>query len=149
MFFRAAERTAAIDRSIQDGLLSERGKPEQFQGAYAEVVRGVNTMLDAILLPIGEGNRVLGLIRGGNLRERVDIDCKGDHKEMKDAINGVHTWLSELIAYVTNIAKGDLKNAVMDKASSDDQIHEWLMLMKSNINALVTDANMLSVAAVV
>ena len=36
----------------------------------------------------------------------------------------------------------------MDKASADDQIHEWLMLMKSNINALVTDANMLSVAAV-
>ena len=137
-----------LTEASKDGLLSERGKPEQFQGAYAEVVRGVNTMLDAILLPIGEGNRVLGLIRGGNLRERVDIDCKGDHKEMKDAINGVHTWLSELIAYVTNIAKGDLKNAVMDKASSDDQIHEWLMLMKSNINALVTDANMLSVAAV-
>ncbi len=137
-----------LTEASKDGLLSERGKPEQFQGAYAEVVRGVNTMLDAILLPIGEGNRVLGLIRGGNLRERVDIDCKGDHKEMKDAINGVHTWLSELIAYVTKIAKGDLKNAVMDKASSDDQIHEWLMLMKSNINALVTDANMLSVAAV-
>ena len=51
-------------------------------------------MLDAILLPIGEGNRVLGLIRGGNLREKVDIACKGDHEKMKNAINGVHGWLT-------------------------------------------------------
>ena len=38
---------------------SERGKPESFQGAYGDIVRGVNAMLDAILLPIGEGNRIL------------------------------------------------------------------------------------------
>ena len=137
-----------LTEASKEGMLSERGKPEQFQGAYAEVVRGVNAMLDAILIPIGEGNRILRLIRGGNLRESVEIACKGDHEQMKNAINGVHGWLSALIAYVTKIANGDLANAAMDKASADDQIHEWLMLMKSNINALVTDANMLSVAAV-
>ena len=81
----------------KDGRLSERGKAEQFQGAYAEIVKGVNEMLDAILLPIGEGNRILGLVRGGNLRERVEIACKGDHEKMKNAINGVHAWLTELI----------------------------------------------------
>ncbi len=113
----------------RDGQLSERGKPEQFKGAYAEVVVGVNDMLDAILLPIGEGNRILSLIRGGNLRERVEIACKGDHDKMKQAVNGVHAWLSELIAYVTKLANGDL-NAEMAKASADDQIHEWLMLLK-------------------
>ncbi|MCX5814809.1 MAG: methyl-accepting chemotaxis protein [Proteobacteria bacterium] len=131
----------------QNGMLSERGKPEEFKGAYAEVIQGVNAMLDAILIPIGEGNRVLQLIRGGNLREKVMIACKGDHEKMKDSINGVHAWLSELIAYVTKIANGDL-TATMSKASGDDQIHEWLLLMKENIHALVEDANMLSKAAV-
>ncbi|TAN48789.1 MAG: hypothetical protein EPN21_13980, partial [Methylococcaceae bacterium] len=131
----------------KEGLLSERGKPEQFQGAYAEVLRGVNQMLDAILIPIGEGNRVLSLICGGNLRERVEIACKGDHEKMKQAVNGVHGWLTDLIAYVTKMANGDM-TAEMAKASSDDQIHEWLMLLKRNIQALVADANMLSKAAV-
>jgi methyl-accepting chemotaxis protein len=131
----------------KDGLLSERGKPEQFKGAYAEVLVGVNQMLDAILLPIGEGNRVLGLIRGGNLRERVEVACKGDHEKMKQAINGVHGWLTDLTAYVTKIANGDL-TATMAKASNDDQIHEFLVLMKQNIQNLVVDANMLSQAAV-
>ncbi len=131
----------------KDGLLSERGKPEQFKGAYAEVLRGVNVMLDAILIPIGEGNRALRMIRGGNLKEKVEIACKGDHEQMKLAINGVHAWLTDLVAYVNKIAKGDL-TAEMAKASNDDQIHEWLVLLKRNIKELVDDANMLSVAAV-
>ncbi len=136
-----------LTEASRDGLLSERGKPEQFKGAYAEVVTGVNQMLDAILLPIGEGNRILGLIRGGNLRERVEIACKGDHDKMKQAVNGVHAWLTELIEYVTKIANGDM-TATMGKASNDDQIHEYLVLLKQNIQALVNDANLLSKAAV-
>jgi methyl-accepting chemotaxis protein len=138
---------ARLTTASHEGQLSERGKPEQFQGAYAGIVQGVNDMLDAILLPIGEGNRVLRLIRGGNLREKVDIACKGDHEKMKAAINGVHAWLTDLIAYVTKIANGDM-NATVEKASADDQIHEWLMLLKSNINGLVVDVNLLAQAAV-
>src|ERR1017187_6113854 len=135
-----------LTEASREGLLSERGKPDQFQGAYAGIVKGVNEMLDAILLPIGEGNRVLGLVRGGNLREKVEIACKGDHEKMKQAINGVHDWLSDLIAYVTKIANGDM-TASMAKASDKDQIHEWLMLLKNSINALVADASMLAKAA--
>ena len=135
-----------LTAASSEGLLSERGKPDQFQGAYAGIVKGVNEMLDAILLPIGEGNRILGLVRGGNLRERVEIACKGDHEKMKQAINGVHDWLTELIAFVTKIANGDLA-ASMAKASDKDQIHEWLVMLKNSINALVIDANMLAQAS--
>ena len=129
-----------------EGQLSERGKPEQFKGAYAEVIGGVNEMLDAILIPIGEGNRILRLIRGGDLRQQVTIACKGDHEQMKQAINGVHAWLTDLIAYVTKIANGDMA-AEMARASGDDQIHEWLVLLKRNVQALVLDADLLAKAA--
>jgi methyl-accepting chemotaxis protein len=130
-----------------EGLLSERGKPEKFQGEYAAVVNGVNNMLDAILLPIGEGNRILSLICGGDLRQKVEVACQGDHDKMKQAINGVHGWLSDLVAYVTKIANGDM-TAEMAKASNDDQIHEYLILMRESIKSLVSDATLLSVAAV-
>ena len=136
-----------LTRASEEGQLTERGKPEQFKGAYAEVIQGINQMLDAILLPIAEGNRVLELIRGGNLREQVAIVCKGDHDKMKQSINGVHSWLKELIDYVTKIANGDL-TTTMTKASKDDQIHEYLVLLKQNIQNLVMDANMLAKAAV-
>jgi methyl-accepting chemotaxis protein len=130
----------------REGQLSERGKLDQFQGAYAGIVKGVNEMLDAILLPIGEGNRILRLVRGGNLREKVELACKGDHENMKQAVNGVHEWLTDLVGYVTKIANGDM-TASMAKASSEDQIHEWLVLLKNSINALATDAMLLAKAA--
>ena len=66
-----AEGTDAADRCSREGQLSERGKPEQFQGAYADIVRGVNAMLDAILLPIGEGNRILAQISDGKIDELI------------------------------------------------------------------------------
>ena len=127
-----------LTEASREGQLAERGKPGQFQGAYAGIVKGVNEMLDAILLPIAEGNRVLGLVRGGNLREKVELACKGDHEKMKLAVNGVRDWLVDLVAYVTKIAGGDM-TAAMAKASDQDQIHEWLVLLKNNIDALVSD----------
>ncbi len=144
---RLQKEMVRLTEASREGQLSERGKADQFQGAYAGIVSGVNEMLDAILLPIGEGNRILALVRGGNLREKVEIACKGDHEKMKNAINGVHEWLTELVAYVTKIANGDMTTS-MAKASDQDQIHEWLVLLKNNINALVADAGLLASAAV-
>jgi methyl-accepting chemotaxis protein len=140
-----AEMVKLIEYSHQ-GQLDKRGDAGSFQGVYGDILKGVNQMLDAILLPIGEGNRVLRQISGGNLREKVDIECKGDHQRMKDAINGVHAWLSELIAYVTAIANGDM-TAKMGMASNDDQIHQWLIMLKTNIGNVVNDTDVMVKAA--
>ena len=131
-----------LTKAFEQGLLSERAAAES-----SELLSAVNTMLDKALLPMAEGNQVLRAIRGGDLRNKVEITCYGDHEKMKDTINGIYSWLTDLIAFVAKISGGDL-TAEMGKASEKDQIHEWLVLLKNNIQALVSDANMLSVAAV-
>src|ERR1017187_7387260 len=138
--------TNALVKASLEGKLDPRADASKHQGDYRKIVAGVNEMLDAVLLPIGEGNRILALIRGGNLREKVEIACKGDHEKMKNAVNGVHAWLIDLVTYVTKIANGDLTASVA-KASDQDQIHEWLVLLKNNINALAVDAASLAKAA--
>ena len=87
---------ARLIEASKEGQLSDRGKPENFQGAYAEIVRGVNTMLDAILLPIGEGNRILAQVSNGKIDELIAATYKGDHEKMKVAINNVATVLQSL-----------------------------------------------------
>ncbi len=135
-----------LTQASRDGKLTQRAQTDKLKGGFGDLLLGVNSMLDAILLPIEEGNRVLRQIRGGNLRERVDIECKGDHQKMKDAINGVHDWLKGLVEYVTRIANGDM-TAKMDKASEQDQIHEWLVLLKGNIVQLQSELGRLITAA--
>ena len=87
---------ARLIEASKEGQLSDRGKPEQFQGAFAEIVRGVNTMLDAILIPIGEGNRILAQISNGKIDELIAQTYKGDHEKMKVAINNVAEVLQSL-----------------------------------------------------
>jgi methyl-accepting chemotaxis protein len=140
------EDASMLTEAAVEGRLSTRADVAKHQGEYRNILEGVNETLDAILLPIGEGNRVLTLIRDGNLREKVEIACKGDHAKMKDSINGVHAWLTDLVAYVTKVANGDM-SAAMAKASEQDQIHEWLVLLKTNINTLIADTDTLAKAA--
>src|SRR5665811_2094400 len=96
----------------RDGQLSERGKPDQFRGAYADIVRGVNAMLDAILLPIGEGNRILAQISDGKIDELIAQTYKGDHEKMKHAVNnvgkGVQSLQKELMRLTDSSRDGQL-----------------------------------------
>ncbi|MGA2649794.1 MAG: methyl-accepting chemotaxis protein [Terracidiphilus sp.] len=87
---------AHLIEASKEGKLSDRGKPEQFQGAFAEIIRGVNTMLDAILIPIGEGNRILAQVSNGRIDELITQTYKGDHEKMKQAINNVAEVLQDL-----------------------------------------------------
>ncbi len=105
---------ARLIEASKDGQLAERGKPENFQGAYAEIVRGVNTMLDAILLPIGEGNRILAQISNGKIDELIAQTYKGDHEKMKQAVNNV--------AVVLQVLQKELARLI--EASKDGQLAE-------------------------
>jgi methyl-accepting chemotaxis protein len=73
----------------KEGRLQERGRASQFSGMYREMVEGINEMLDAILLPIGEGNRILAQISSGKIDELIAATYKGDHEKMKVAVNNV------------------------------------------------------------
>jgi methyl-accepting chemotaxis protein len=144
--FPVLQEVMRLVEACKAGNLSERGRAEQFTGAYKEMIEGTNEMLDSILTPINEGVRVLSQLAVGNLREKVEIPCKGDHAKFKDAVNGMHTSLTGIVDYVTKLAKGD-GSATTTCSGDTDQVYEWLVLLKTNIQALLTDVNMLTDAA--
>ena len=109
---------ARLTDASRDGQLSERGRPEQFQGAYAEIVGGVNQMLDAILLPIGEGNRILAQISTGKIDELIAQTYKGDHEKMKQAVNTVATVLQRLVSDTNMLTKAALEGKLSTRADA-------------------------------
>ena len=105
------------------GKLSERGDATRFPGDFAGLVSGINGMLDAILLPIGEGNRVLNLVSTGSLLERVEIECEGDHRRMKDAINNLVDNLTQFASNVAGAAD-QVASGSQQLSSSSEQVSE-------------------------
>jgi methyl-accepting chemotaxis protein len=107
-----------LTEASREGQLSERGKPAQFQGAYAGIVNGVNEMLDAILLPIGEGNRILAQVSEGKVDELIKQTYKGDHEKMKLAVNNVASSLERVTADTEALARAASQGQVGTRADA-------------------------------
>src|ERR1035438_389318 len=98
-----------VDAS-KEGRLSERGKATVFNGVHREMIQGVNEMLDAILLPIGEGNRVLAQISSGKIDELITQTYHGDHEKMKVAVRSVAIVTQGLQKELARLIEADRKS---------------------------------------
>jgi len=129
------ELARLIDAS-RDGQLAERGKPENFQGAYAEIVRGVNTMLDAILLPIGEGNRILAQISSGKIDELIAQTYKGDHEKMKQAVNNVGVVLQTLQKELARLTQASKDGKLTERGDQEQFLGAYSGIVRG-VNAIL------------
>ena len=127
---------ARLIEASKEGQLSERGKPEQFQGAFAEIVRGVNTMLDAILLPIGEGNRILAQVSNGKIDELIAQTYKGDHEKMKQAINNVAQVLQGLHKELARLTEASNAGKLSERGKHDQFSGAYAEIVRG-VNAIL------------
>ena len=120
----------------QNGMLSERGKPEQFKGAYADILHGANTMLDAILLPIGEGNRVLAQVANGKIDELIAQTYKGDHEAMKQNINNIALVLQKFETEIGGLITATVNGKLNTRGNADQYKGAYGAIIKG-VNNLV------------
>ena len=89
----------------RDGRLSERGRTDRFEGHNRKVVEGVNQLLDAILLPFAEANRILAQISAGKIDELITQNYKGDHEKMKQTVNNLAVEQQNLVTDTAMVTK--------------------------------------------
>ncbi len=127
---------ARLTVASHEGQLSERGNPDQFQGAYAGIVRGVNEMLDAILLPIAEGNRILAQVSAGKIDELITHTYKGDHEKMKQAINKVAEVLQVLEKMLIRLTDAARNGQLAERGHPDTMQGAYADIIRG-VNALL------------
>ncbi len=79
------------------GQLDTRGDPSQFQGAYADIVRGVNGTLDAVIGPLNVAAEYVDRISKGDLPDLITDKYQGDFNEIKNNLNLLITTLNLFI----------------------------------------------------
>lgn len=113
-----SQEVLRLVEASREGRLSERGREKEFTGVHREIIEGVNTMLDAILLPIGEGNRILAQISNGKVDELIAETYKGDHEKMKLAVNNVAVVLQGLRKELLHLAEASGEGKLSERGKS-------------------------------
>lgn len=156
------EARGLIDAAEQ-GRLEERADASRFQGAYGEIIRGINSILDAILGPVANIREKLARVAEGDLTAYVREDYEGDHAALRDALNASLDGLNRLLGQVRNAANQiatsagqvsdaaqDLSQGASEQAATIEEISAQMVQMTNQTNQNAenaSQANQLAVAA--
>ncbi|MCK9279971.1 MAG: methyl-accepting chemotaxis protein [Melioribacteraceae bacterium] len=106
--------TNMLANAALEGKLKTRGNIDKFGGGYKEIVLGINNTLDAVILPIQEGSKVLQVMATGDFTKKVTGFYKGDLQIIKDSINTLGESVSSIVL--------DVSDAIQATASASNQI---------------------------
>lgn len=115
--------TKELTQLIEDsrmGLLDNRGDENKFEGVYRELIAGVNNMLDAIILPVQDGAKVLEVMATGDFTQRVTADYKGQHRTIKDSINRLGDSVGRVLEEVSDAIQATASAANEISSSSEE-----------------------------
>ena len=89
----------------RQGKLSQRvtlGGPTR---SWAGSVESVNSLIEALVRPTSEMQRVIGAVADGDLSKKVSAEVSGEMLELKNTINAMVDQLNGFVSEVTRVAR--------------------------------------------
>jgi len=129
-----------VSERAKMGDLGVRIRETEYEGSWAQLVAGLNLLLNRITEPIAETNTVLSEHAKGNLTVSVRGDYKGAFSDLKESINfstaSIYSYISEISNMLSKLEKNDL-NQEISRAYLGD-----FNLIKNALNNIFIKFNM-------
>lgn len=115
-----SQELGKVIEDAKNGLLDNRGDEKKFEGVYRELIGGLNQTLDAVILPVQDGAKVLEIMTTGDFTPRVTADYKGQHRMIKDSINKLGDAISRILKEVTDAVQATASASTQISSSSEE-----------------------------
>lgn len=125
-----------LSQAIQQGSVKVRGNLEAFGGGWRELVRGVNTVIDAFVTPLNMTIVALDRIAKGDLPEKITDAYHGDFHLIKHNLNTLIDAMREITSLAQKMADGDLTVQVSER-SEQDELMQALNAMLQRLSEIV------------
>jgi signal transduction histidine kinase/HAMP domain-containing protein/ActR/RegA family two-component response regulator len=89
----------------KEGKLSQRVSFRGTDQVWGDCIESVNSLIEDLVRPSNEMQRVIGAVAGGDLSKKVSADVQGEMLELKNTINGMVDQLNGFISEVTRVAR--------------------------------------------
>ena len=97
---------ARVSRVVgKEGKLSQRVAYRGSDRVWAESIESVNSLIDDLVRPTSEMQRVIGAVAGGDLSKKITADVHGEVLELKNTINAMVDQLNRFVSEVTRVAR--------------------------------------------
>jgi signal transduction histidine kinase/HAMP domain-containing protein len=97
---------ARVSRLVgREGRLSQRVEGRGSERAWAESIDSVNSLIDDLVRPTSEMQRVIGAVAGGDLSKKITADVEGDVLDLKNTINAMVDQLNLFVSEVTRVIR--------------------------------------------
>ncbi|HEY1479634.1 MAG TPA: HAMP domain-containing protein, partial [Gaiellales bacterium] len=89
----------------KEGKLSQRASFKGTDRVWGDCIESVNSLIEDLVRPSNEMQRVIGAVADGDLSKKVSVDVQGEMLELKNTINGMVDQLNGFISEVTRVAR--------------------------------------------
>ena len=89
----------------RQGELSQRLVLGGWTQGWSGSVESVNSLIEAMVRPTSEMQRVIGAVAGGDLSKKVTADVRGEMLDLKNTINAMVDQLNGFASEVTRVAR--------------------------------------------
>ncbi len=97
---------ARVGRVVgKEGRLSQRVALRGSDGVWFEAVESVNGLIDDLVRPTIEMQRVIGAVASGDLSKKITADVHGEMLELKNTLNAMVDQLNGFVSEVTRVAR--------------------------------------------
>ncbi|MFZ5594258.1 MAG: methyl-accepting chemotaxis protein [Pseudomonadota bacterium] len=159
----AEQQMQVLINSAMAGNLDKRIDVSGYDGSTRQSAENINKLMDAIISPIRESTRVMGLLAEGDLTNRMDGNYQGEFASLRDSINtsienlfkmvdDIREATTNISSAATEIAQGnsDLSQRTEEQASSLEEtassMEELTSTVKQNADN-ARQANQLAASA--
>ncbi len=146
------DEVAILTGAVTTGDLSKRADEKLFQGAYRDIVHGLNGLIESVAGSLNETIGVLNRMAVNDYTQKVEKEYTGAWNELKAAANNTMLRLLNLQDLAVKVGAGDLSKLEefrkIGRRSENDRLVPGFTRMMEAIEALIKDVETLAQAAV-
>ncbi len=116
----ALNQIAKLIEAAKHGDLGQRIDADKYSGFVKHLVDDINSMMEAIAVPLRETSRVIQKLAEGDLRDHVDGEFEGEFADLSGAVNTCLGNLSRMVKQIQESSNAtSLSSAEISKGNED------------------------------
>ncbi|MGB1699925.1 MAG: HAMP domain-containing protein, partial [Nannocystaceae bacterium] len=110
---------AHLVEGAKAGDFGVRASKDEFEGAYAELIEGVNELIDNLISPVREATDAMQRVAVGDFSRLIENQYAGDVRTMADSINTTMSVIKQLTSEVDRLMGLAKESEFSERANAD------------------------------